>query len=196
MDTATIAPSKPVADSMSSVGPEANGMLTFRNFLDMLLDLPMDAKYFVTMQESKSFPVEVELHHRISLRDEGEIWRVSTSTRRQGKELLPLQRAQAKDIILDRLGSSGPATTVRELIHTLMGHGFQPDDIVDLGGHFYTSFYLRVYPATPKVTVRINSKEVVSIRREEIIEDELPSQASTSTGIKATRIGKILGLTD
>lgn len=148
----------------TSVGAGVNGPMTIENFLDMLLDLPMDAGYDISMQESKSFPLEMEGHHTLHVEGFGEIWRVAKSSRAQQPELTELQRRQKKEFPIGRMAEHRPFT-VRGLIHKLMEYGFSHNDIVDIGGHFYTGFSLRVYPAAPVIVFRADPKDVVSVSK-------------------------------
>lgn len=125
---------------------ELQGRIQVKDLIDRLLDAPMDARIIMSMQESKSFPIDIEGYHILFLEQpnfaprnpNSSIWRSSHSSREDSLPITALQREKSVAI------SAVDHRTVRELIHKLSA--LDPEQLIDLGGHFYTDFVIRAYP--------------------------------------------------
>ena len=130
----------------STPGSGHNGFVTVEDFLNELLELPLDHEYLITMQDSKSFPTAVEQRHELLVRgrirglDSKEILR-SSLTSRKSFELDQSHELKGRKLELSAYG------TVRSLIHGLMAMGLSSDDLLTIGGHFYSGFYFKAYPS-------------------------------------------------
>lgn len=166
----------------STPGPGFNGLVTVTDFLDGLLDLPMASKYLITMQEGKGFPVAIETRHELLIQSgEGfsskEILRTS-ATSREDFELNQLQEARSSKLPIWERG------TVRSLIHGLMG--LNPDDLITIGGHFYSGFYFKTYPtkaAMEKLQAKIDAELAAQFAKDfdgdDALNEKLPQIAPT-----------------
>ena len=160
-------------DSVATTGApqELQGRIQVKDLIDRLLDAPMDARIILSMQESKSFPLELEGYHILFLerpqpgpRDyRVSLWRSSPSSREDSLPITPIQRE--KSIPLSGIDSR----TVRELIHKLSA--LNPEQTIDLGGHFYTDFVIRSYPI-PAPVRELKMKMDSEVERYPLIEGE------------------------
>lgn len=150
---------------------ELQGRIQVKDLIDRLLDTPMDARIILSMQESKSFPLELEGYHILFLerpqpgpRDyRVSLWRSSHSSREDSLPITPIQRE--KSISLSGIDHR----TVRELIHKLSA--LDPEQTIDLGGHFYTDFVIHSYPI-PSPVRELKMKMDSEVERYPLIEGE------------------------
>lgn len=134
---------------------ELRDRITVKDLLDRLLDIPdKDALICMSLQESKWHPLEMEGFHTLSVKGgEGVIWRSATKRSKDGPEITFWQDSNAE------LVRDVDYRSVRQLIYKLMA--LDLDQTIDLGGHFYTEFVIRSYPATPpKPELKLDSELV------------------------------------
>lgn len=127
--------------------PVLSGRVTALELLELLVDLPADAEYRLSMRESKHFPTEIKGYQCLSVEGFGMVWKSDRISRDSTLGINELQRSKRRSVSRSEVG------TVRSLTHSLIQSGLEEIGCLDIVGHFDSGLTIVSYPkAAPEPT--------------------------------------------